>query len=239
MKYFIVVFLSVCSLSSCSSLAGIGPNVGHTPSLGDIVQENSGFLNKDLRPIGRPSIERPIALSVREIPFTKKKFKEYSAMKKGKGQESGMAFIDSLPIKPKYISLEISDRIALKAQLNEIYNKEVLAYLSTDADYRVVTGISAIGNPSVMDRLIAADGIFLVEGRNGILYIELFKDDKRTTLALSDLEVFGYERAGLCWETDRYGNGRVGSIVNEGDPCPRGTERKAHKLDRTKHYLKL
>lgn len=238
MKYIFPIFLSGFFLFSCGPL-GIGrPIDDHLPTLGDIGKPSPRFSGKGTGHVGSPALSLPIALSLREVPFTKKKFREYAAIQKGKGREIGISFIDSLPVKPKYIFLEISDRIALTGELNADRNHGVREYLSRDPAHGIVTSISAVGDSRILERLIASDGIFLTKGRNGLMGLEVVKANSRESVPLAELDVFAHEMAGFCWGLDRYGVPRIEAIVPIGTACPQDTERKAYRLDRTKPYFR-
>ena len=150
-----------------------------------------------------------------------------------------VAVVDSLKIKPKYLCLEISDRIKLQSQLNGEKNKNVRSYLSNDGDYRIVSQVALVTNVLNAQRLSHAEGVFLLESNNGILGIELLDNNQRTTLDFSELEIFDFKLLGFCWGEDLYGKKEIEAIVSNDKSCPNGTEKDARKLKEINPYLKL
>lgn len=184
-------------------------------------------------------MEKGIPLSIREIQFDRSTFRAYSDLKVSQGKQPIVTFIDSLPIKPKYLCLQLSDQIMLQSQLNSGSNPNVRSYLSNDEDFKIVTQVAFLDTPENTRRLLEAEALFLTQGRDGILSIELLKNGKRNSYRISTIEIFGYELSGFCWDTDGYGRERIASISAEGGKCPKGTERDAQKLSATKSYPKL
>ncbi|MDL5514853.1 hypothetical protein QSE00_23790 [Arenibacter sp. M-2] len=235
---FLVVILAMLCIS-CAPLANLKPDTNPPLTLGEIGKSSSSIIHNDIHQVGKPSLSQPIVVTAREVQFTKTAYRKYSELNKRKGQESKIEYIDSLPIKPKHISLEISGVVALTSQLNDGRNDAIRSYLAKDEDYNIVIQVSAMTSTAIMNKIFLADGIFLTQDRNNIMGIELVKDNSRESIALSQFEVFDYRLAGFCWGLDRYGNEKIEVIVLDGESCPKGTEGKAYKLDRTKPYLKL
>ena len=235
---FLVVLLALLCIC-CAPLSNLKPDTNPPLSLGEIGKSSRSIIQKDIHQIGKPSLSQPIVVTAREVQFTKTAYRKYSELNKRKGQESKIEYIDSLPIKPKHISLEISDMVALTTQLNNGRNDAIRSYLAKDEDYNIVMQVSALASNTIMNKIFLADGIFLTQDRNNIMGIELVKDNSRESITLSEFEVFDYGLAGFCWGLDRYGNEKIEVMVQDGESCPKGTESKAYKLERTKPYLKL
>ena len=239
MKPVLFVVLLILLSINCAPLSNIKHDINPPLSLGEIGKSNTSFLHRDMQAVGKPSLSRPIPIQVREVPFVKSAYKKYTELNKMKGQETKVQFVDSLPIKPKYISLEISDMVALADQLNEEANKGIRSYLAKDAANKILVQVSAMASNTIVDKVLLADGIFLTQDRNNLLGIELVSGSSREFVVLSEFEVFDYGTGSFCWGLDRYGNERIEVIALNGDSCPKETEPKAYKLDGTKPYLKL
>lgn len=226
-------------LFSCVPIKRMGHGEQFIPSLGTIGKEHKSLLNASLEQVGKPNVKDRIALSIREIQFNKAKFKTYTEYKTGRGEKPGITYSDSLSSKPKYLCLEISNKIALQSQLNEEYNKGVRDYLSNDEDYRIVSQIAFVTSPKNTQRIVKADGVFLSESNNGILGIALLEQNKSIHLDLSEWEIYDYKLSGFCWGKDKYGHEQIEAIRTNESGCPTGTEKNAQKLNETKSYLKL
>ncbi len=226
-------------ITACFPTKNMGNPQNFIPAIGTIGKEQKSLLNKNFEQIGIPNINDGIALTIREIPFTKPQFKTYVQFKTGKGEKVDFAYVDSTIPKPEYLGLEISNKINLQMQLNHSDNNEVRSYLANDEAYRIVTQISVLTSESLSLRMQKADGIFLNKDKNGLLNLEIVEGNLRTFLNWWDLEIFDYQLSGFCWGTDRYGKKIIKVIQDDGVNCPKGTEKKARKLNDIKSYSKL
>lgn len=238
MKPTYLCLLIAVVLFSCAPLQKKQETKIDMPSIGAIGKEDKSFISKNFQQVGQPILTRSVALSVREIPFTKATFKEYQNLKRQGGNKVDVVYIDSMPEKPKYLRLKIKDKIGLTTLLNSTENIEVRSYVSKDAHYKIVSGISIYMSPTIGNDMLKAEGLFLATDVNGLLRIEVANGKERRWVSLSTNEVFAYELMGFCWGEDIYGNAQI-ETLNNGGSCPDGTEKSAQKLNRTKSYLKL
>ncbi len=238
MKPTYATMLLAFVLFSCAPLRNLQDAKLDAPILGAIGKENTSFLNKNFQQIGQPTLAHSVALSVQEIPFTKSTFKEYSVLKTQKGDKPTIVYVDSLPVKPKYLRLEIKDKIGLLTVLNDDTNSEVRSYLEKDADCRIVSSISLYMPSKEGDELAHAAEVFLGTNYNGSLQIELINGKERQMMILPEDEIFDYSVMGFCWGEDIYGNPRIETLNDKGG-CPSGTEKSAQKLSDSRSYLKL
>ncbi|MEO1012831.1 MAG: hypothetical protein AAFX53_16140 [Bacteroidota bacterium] len=231
--------LSLVWLFSCASLQETDIVDRHYPSLGDLGSYDRALLPTDFHKIGSPSLQTPIPVSVREVPFDKAHFKKYMAYKKSRGAEQTLQFSDSLEQKPKYLCLALMDKIALGTALNQPENSEVLRYLEQDSGYRLVHEVALVPNTEQMEWLTGNEPLFLANDANGSLVLQIGTRNALKEVPLSQLELFDYKTLGFCWAMDRYGKKRIAALVDYGEGCPKHTEHKAHKLDKSKNPLRL
>ncbi|WP_425237706.1 hypothetical protein [Ulvibacterium sp.] len=239
MRIYSVLLSLMVLVCSCASLKNTNPSGQHAPSLGAIGNQSQSLLHTRFQQIGHPSLEHPIAVSVREVPFTKSSFKKYTAYKKNSGTVPEMQFIDSLGTKASYLCLEIMDKIALRDALNGKENSSVLSYLEKDDAYRLVHKVALFPNLEAYRLLIQSDRLFLKTDRSGILTLIARNRNLDKEVNLSKAEIFDYNSLGFCWGETQYGKKQIEALVQDGDACPKHTQRKAYKLDETKSYLKL
>ncbi len=239
MRYKFYLLIAVGTIISCATMKQRGDLENPLPFLTDIGKYSNPVINSDFYKVGTPSVNDYLNLSVTEVTFTKAKFKKYLSLKKAKGEKPGIAYIDSIPDKPKYLSLIIADQIEMVELLNNQENIGVLSYLEKDEDYRIVSQISLVTDPKQIQEIVHADNIRLIRETNSIMVLQIIKASSRTQLKISKLEVFDFNTSGFCWEEDKFGKKKIGILTAKGEECPSGTERKANKLDDTKSYLKL
>ena len=211
------------------------------PTLGDLGKHSSSLIHSDFAKVGSPIFKQHIAVSVLEVPFTKSKYKKYADVELSKGKSPKFSYVDSIVEKPKYLTLEISDKIRVKEVLNTEENKSVQSYLKNDSDISLISRISLVLNEQEKNVLTAANAIYLVSNKNEGAVLEIIKGQDRSYLNISTLEVFDYEVSEFCWGETKYGKLKIEALKDKGEGCPRGTEKKARKLKnkRSKSYLKL
>jgi len=238
MKPTYYLMLLALLITSCAPIKKLGSPQNFIPSIGTIGKEQKSLLNRNFEQIGKPNIKEGIGLSVREKQFTKSKFKSYFNYKVGKGEKLKIAYSDSLKMKPKYMHLEISNKIALQSQLNEAHNDEVRSYLAHDEKIQIVSEISFISNSVIREKILKADALFLSESANGTLVMKILKANNSTLVNFANLEVFDYRLSGFCWKKNGYGKTRIETLNGNGN-CPEGMEKNPKKLEDTKSYIKL
>ncbi len=232
------MLLLVVAFNACAPLGKIKGKKTGTLSIGVIGKEKNFLMAKDFQHIGNPNLNGPVALSVRELPFSKSKYKDYRAMKARQGEKPTFDYVDSLPVKPRYLLVEIKDKIALTKALNATDNQTVRSYLAKDGDCKIVTGISLYLEPVPSSQLLASDNVFLVTDRNGQLRIEYSGNAKKQQLVLPVTEIFDYGTMGFCWGEDAYGHVRIETLNHNGN-CPGNTEKDPLKLETSKSYSKI
>lgn len=235
----IICLSFVTLLFSCTPLRNTQLKKATLPDLGTTGKPGKNLLSTDFYTFGKPSLSKPIAVALKEVPFNRSEFNKFEGYKTARGQETGFVYVDSLPNKPTYFRLEIIDIIAMQQQLNSNENKEVRAYLAKEEEAGLVTHISFQAASKHAQSLAKAQGIFLTENHHGLLELECVVNKERQRITLSDLDIFDYKTASFCWELDRYGKEKIATLSIDGTNCPKGTTQKAHKLDNTKTYLKI
>lgn len=239
MQTRLYLLLSAWLIVSCAPVREMSNKEKHMPSIGDIGKHSKSLVHSTFHKVGTPSLKNHIALSVMEFPFTKSKFKKYLEMETAKGKKPRLTYVDSLPNKPKYLCVEIADKIGIKEALNNAHNSGVKTYLENDDQYTIITKIAVTSDKATMTALTKSDALSLIDNRNGNITLELLKGQDRSFINLSTMEVFDYEVSGFCWGETKYGKKQIEALSSNGESCPRGTEKKAYKLDNATSFLKL
>lgn len=237
MKPTYLSMLLACAIFSCTPLKQATSSQSQMPSIAVIGKQDKSLLNTNFKQVGQPHLGKAVELSVRAIPFTKSKFKDYQNMRLQKGQQSYVKYVDSLPVKPKYLQFEIKDKIGLKTALNAADNTEVRSYLTKDADCQIVSSISLYMDEMEADMYLRAEGLFLVTDTHGMLRMEVINGTQRQYMSPTKNEIFDYEVMGFCWGENAYGKPQI-ETLNHGK-CPEGTEKNAQKLEDLTTFLKL
>lgn len=238
MKTAYISMLFACLIFSCSSIKKATTADSFVPSIAVIGKNENTLLHSNFKLVGEPNFSKPIALSASVIPFNKSKFTTYKNLKIKKGERIHVTYVDSLPIKPKYLHFEIKDKIGLKALLNSEDNAQVRSYLVKDADCQIVSGISIYMNEMEAEMYLVADGIFLTTDTQGMLRVELIHGTQKQYVKLSKNEIFNYDLMGFCWGENTVGKPQI-ETLNSGGNCPKGTEKNAQNFSEQYSFLKL
>lgn len=223
---------------SCSTIKNTTKKEVSGLNLGIIGIEHKNMMEIEFQRIGKPNMTRALHLNALEVPFSKTSFKVYQNHRVNRGKTVELAYIDSLP-KPTYISMQITDFIATQLLLNEEENSDVRNYLAKDENYKIVSGISLIVNSPLKEEILGSEALFLTATKEGKMAIALLNNKETVTIQLPNEEIFDYELYGFCWGLDRYKQKKIEAILEEGQKCPKGTEKKAYKLNELNPYYKL
>ena len=169
-------------LFSCASTQNSAAVSAQLPTLGTIGKKDGSLMHKTFQTSGKPYLKRALVVSVVELPFSKSDYKTYIKHKKQQGVEAKLQFVDSLT-KPKYINLDLSDKITLQSVFLKDENSDVCAYISKDDEMGIVTRISLYADHELKQQLLRAEEAFLIQNRTGKLVLELLND--KTTVAIN------------------------------------------------------
>lgn len=237
---FIFLLLMAAMLYSCASYKDKQQTNALTfPELGSIIKTKGALWYSATEQVGAPNWAKELSVNVQQLPFNPKSYNTYAQVLAKAGKINGVAYNDSLPYKPKYIRLQLADKIALTSVLNSDTNKAVLNYLENDADYKLVSTIHFTAPESQLASFEQADNVLLKQDAFKKIQLVLLKNGKEELVDFSSLQVFDFEYASFCWGEDRYHHKQIENIVAAGDKCPKGTYLKPNKIKTDKTYLKF
>ena len=241
MKYYFVICSAVIlTLTSCATYKAKMQNAAITlPEIGSIVNAQGKVLYTQTEQIGVPSFSKPLKLQVKKLPFNAATYAKYSTYMAKASKINSIAYVDSLPYKPKYIQLQLSNKVAISTILNNEENAALKNYIATNAAYKIVTTINAALTEEMIASFVAADMVLLAQDAYKNMHVVLQTMGQKKKIALSELEVFSFKTASFCWGEDRYHHKKIKTILMQGDNCPKDTYKKAHKIKADKSYLKL
>lgn len=240
-----VIYLSIgmLMLNACKSIDFDFVNQINTTkqvTLGSIGSKKEFVLQNGFKHSALPNYTEPIKLSVSLKPFTKQTYKAFLKAKSVQSSNINIRYIDSIPDKPKYIQVEIADKVALIKGLNDTENKEVKDYLSHNAYAQVTTGIDIALSLKDMEVVNDADAVFLEEHGYKTYALQLYKNKVKTqTIPFGDGVVFAYETANCCWEESSKHIIDIVDLVSTYNACPNNTYRSAKRAKKHINYYKL
>ncbi len=209
------------------------------PELASIVTARESFMYTTHEQVGVPNWETPLKVHVQELPFNKSSYTTYSMYMQRAGRINSVPYVDSLPYKPKYLRLQLLDKIALAGLLNDEINSDTRAYLEKDEAYKMVTYLDITTADDIIPLLLGAETVILEQDDYKNLYLVLLAGDQEQQLSFYDLQVFDYGLSAFCWGENLQYRKEIQAIIEDGETCPEGTFNKASKANSEKDYLKF
>jgi len=201
-------------------------------SIGAVGVENglfeSGFESKALL-----NLDKKLRVNVQQKAFNKSHFKRFDQMQGS--EKMSLKYIDSIPLKPSYFEIELTDDIVYATSLMEDGNKGVYAFAKANKNTRVVTKLSLVFKD---DGPTNGNIFYITKGNQGASQLEtISKDGSRKLYQFSDALIFDYELSYFCWGTDTYGKIAAFDLVEEGKSCARPLSRKAKTFNKEKNLF--
>ncbi|MDC6390662.1 hypothetical protein PP182_18390 [Maribacter sp. PR1] len=238
MKLKLFLLVTTLCFMSCSPLKKWQNVESKTAGLGAIGEATDDLFTKGFRKVGEPKLSTPISVHIHSVPFTKSSYSKYKKYKEHLGEEVNVQFNDSLESAPRFFQLRITDIVRLKQDLNREMNQVMLDYLEDDPGLELLTEISLVSDTPQESILTKATQAQLIQ-KGDRVYLEVRNNGTFIQLETSIMEIFDYETAGFCWQLNQRSRPEISTILVNGQSCPKGTEKKAKKLDVSFDYLKL
>ncbi|MCD2260796.1 hypothetical protein [Psychroserpens luteolus] len=243
MNKHIYILLIICCLLSCTSVKVLNESQNTTiqnVSLGTIGLDKDFVIEKDYNNIAIPKYEKPIKIYASLIDFNKASFKAFENALKVQSSKINLTYNDTLDAKPKYLKLEVSDRLEVINSLQSTANKSLFELLKNNNEAHLVTSIAIAIDQSQLHLLANAEEIFL-EGSGIKSYsINSYSDGKlQHKLKFNTGVVFAYQTSSCCWkQNDKY-QLEIVDLVENNDKCPNNTYRSSKRAEKKINYYKF
>lgn len=208
-------------------------------ALGSIGLDKDFLLQTGFNSAALPTYSAPIKVSVRAVPFTKSKYKQFQEANRLQASNVTVT-TDSMAIKPMYIEFNVADKIALLAALNQSENSNVKTYLQNNKNANVLTSVVMAFNPEDFEAIMSADAVFLEESSLKTYVLQLYKDGNKTVLIkFNQGTVFGFDTSNCCWQENSKRQLTIVDLVNGFSSCPNNTYKSANRAKKKVNYFKL
>ena len=241
-KYYGILLLCV-SVSGCSILQPKDTIPDYTPKgdivvLGAIGTEDNELLSSEFKVTAFPEYAKGIRVYATQKDFTKNTYKKL--LKSPEASKVPVTYIDSIANKPKYLQIEIMDRIALLEEIKAAANTSIESYIETQTDIKLVSAVTLVFPKAIQDEITKAEAVFLQNNAYKQYEIALVKDGKSyKQISLKEATVFDYELSCFCWGENERRKVELKAIVDNNDSCPKGTYKDADKARDKMDYFKL
>ncbi len=239
--YGIAVILAL-SCIGCYSIrvnkATMHTSTTNPVALGVIGVQEDHMRSSDFKVFSIPGYEQKIRVGILPVDFNTATFETY--MKASKGNAQSINYVDSLDVKPRFVTVELLDRVSTIAELQEEYNTQTLAYLKSQKEAAIVTSVSMALPESFIQEMNKAEAVFLNNGGYKQYQLSLIKEGKPyKTINFAEVTIFAYELSFFCWGENDRKQITIADIIDEKSPCSRNTYRDAGKAREKMNYFKL
>ncbi|TXG34845.1 hypothetical protein [Seonamhaeicola maritimus] len=231
--------LCVCSCKTIN-IATAQTKTTQQVILGSISADKEFIFQKEINHSAIPSYNVPIKLMVTPKIFTKQSYKAYAKAQGLQPYNINVKYVDSLPEKPKYIQLQIADKVTLLKALNGEENNGIKDYISHNKYANVLTSISMALNKQDLVGVLKAESLFLVENGYKTYALQLYNDGKKgRTIAFNQGVVFEYKATNCCWQENKKHDIDIVDLVGGYASCPNNTYRSASRAKKQINPYKL
>lgn len=209
-------------------------------TLGGIGSGKDFLLQTGFNSSALPMYKEPVKTTVINKVFNNQTYKTFTKAKALQSADVSIHYVDSIPHKPKYIQLQIADKVEVIKALNTQENKEVKDYLSHNSNAAVLTSILIAFNQDDFNAILSADAVFLIENGAKTYALLLKKDNKKAgIIPFKQAVIFGYNTSNCCWQERKRTHIDIVDLVGEFANCPNGTYRSANRAEKNISYYKL
>ncbi len=242
MKHFItgvVLLYGILFMLGCSAYkAEKQESLLTFPELGTLVKTKGDMWYSAAEQVGIPKWSE-LKVDVKQLPFNRTSYYSYAKFMEQAGKINSISYNDSLPYKPKYLRLQLLDKLGLTNLLNAEPHKALRSYISNDDGYKLVTGLNITVPETEMPSFLQAEAIQLQKDEYDNIILVIISGELERHYFFSELHVFDYQYSNFCWGEDRYHNMIIENLISEGQKCPKGTYLKASKVNGDRSYLKF
>lgn len=212
-----------------------------TVELGSLGQSKSTFnLDNDFETRSLPKLQNKVRVDVAVLPFHKQLNKVYNGKAKYDQNLTPIHYIDSLPVKPEYVNIQLFDTQGYLNELNESYNQDVFTLIKDTKKTTVVTSVAVTLSAENIAKIKQADSYYLTNEQDRKYNLLLFKSGKKTeTIDLHSGKVLAYKLSKFCWSVTDRGRWYVADIVDDNSSCIGKTTEKVKEKDREKSLFKM
>lgn len=208
------------------------------PELGTVIKTKGDMWYSAAEQIGVPNWS-VLKVDVKQLPFNRTSYYSYAKYMEQAGKINSIAYNDSLLYKPKYLRLQLLDRLGLTQLLNNEQHDDLRSYISNDDGYKMVTGLNITVPEVEMPGFLQAEALQLQKDAYDNIILVVINGEFEKHYFFSELHVFDYQYSNFCWGEDQYHNMIIENLISEDQKCPKGTYLKASKVNGDRSYLKF
>lgn len=230
---FVVVFTSCQSVLIKNERFKVAPT---SPELGSIGQSKSLFylLNKfEERTV--PQLDNKIRVTIEVVPYTKRLNRIYQTKAKYNQKQSLIHYVDSLPVKPEVVTIQLQDVTGMVNEINAPQNATVFRLLKDVPNYKMVYGIAVALSETEISKIREADSYYLTNSQDNKYEVALYKQGKKLSIiSIHPTTILGYQTSSFCWGMTPKGDWYIADMKEGISACKGKTYSKIKKKKKSK-----
>jgi len=240
-KKAVVLILIICS--ACQTTKIKNDNYKFSSSvveLGSIGTSKLSYNLNTFEPKALAKLENNIRVEIGVVPYNKKLNKIYKSKAKYNQNQTKVAFIDSLPIKPELVTIKILDVAGLVDEINADYNASLLKLLTDTQNLKMISSLAVSLPTDEIAKIRQSDAYYLANNQYKKYTIALYKAGKKTDIIdINPETIVAYQVSSFCWTKSVKGHWNVADIVNENNRCTGITKQKINEKKNNKDLFDL
>lgn len=187
-----------------------------------------------------PKLQNNIRVEIGVVPYNRKLNEIYKSKAKYNQNQTKVAFIDSLPIKPELVTIKILDVAGLVQEINSDYNVEILKLLVNTQTSKIISSLAVSLSTDEIAKIRQSDAFYLANNQNKKYTIALFKSGKKIdNIDINPESIVAYRVSSFCWAASERGKWYVADIVNEHNSCKGITEKRITQKKKNKSLFDM
>ncbi|MNQ28452.1 hypothetical protein D3C85_417450 [compost metagenome] len=233
-----IVVLAVLICSACQTTKIKNEDYKFSSSvveLGSIGESKLSYNQNVFETKALAKLENNIRVEIGIVPYNKKLNKIYKSKAKYNQNHKKVAYIDSLPVKPELVTIQILDVAGLTKEINADYNADILKLLINTQNSKIISSLAVSLSTDDIAKIRQSDAFYLTNTQYKKYTIALFKLGKKVdTIDINPETIVAYQVSKFCWAVSDRGNYYVADIIKDKNRCSGVTTKKIQEKKKSK-----
>jgi hypothetical protein len=241
LKKIVVLAILICSACQTTKIKDKEYKVTSSiVELGSIGVSKTSYDQNTFETKALPKLENNIRVEIGVVPYNKKLNQIYKSKAKYNQNQTKVAYIDSLPVKPELVTIQILDVAGLVHEINANYNADILKLLIDTQNSKIISSLAVSLSTEEITKIRQADAFYLSNTQYKKYIIVLFKAGKKVdTIDINPETIVAYQVSSFCWSNSDRGNWYIADIVNVHNRCSGVTKPKITKKKKSENLFDL
>lgn len=241
LKKIVVMALLICTACQTTKIKNETYKFSSSVvELGSIGESKLSYNQNIFEAKALAKLENNIRLEVSVVPYNKKLNKIYQSKARYNQNQAKVVFIDSLPIKPELVTIEILDIAGLVHEINADYNADLLKLLINTQSSKIISSLAVSLPTEEIAKIRQSDAFYLSNAQHKKYTLNVFKAGKKNgTIEINPETIVAYQVSKFCWANSAQGKWYVADIINEQSHCSGSTLSKISKAKKNKSLFDM